>query len=221
MTLPPEIFKAYDIRGIVGKTLTPPIVRAIGQALGSLARERGRDTIVVGRDGRLSGPELAAALADGIRAAGANVIDIGMVATPMTYFAAHALGTQLQRDGHRQPQPARLQRPQDGGRRRHAVGRRHPGAAHAHRGRRARAAAPAATAPHDIAPAYFDRIAGDVRLARPMKIAVDCGNGVAGAFAPDAVPAPGLRGHRALLRGRRHAFPITIRIRRSRRTCAT
>ena len=70
MTLPPEIFKAYDIRGIVGKTLTPEIVRAIGQALGSLALERGRDTIVVGRDGRLSGPALAAALADGIRAVG-------------------------------------------------------------------------------------------------------------------------------------------------------
>ena len=94
MTLPPEIFKAYDIRGIVGKTLTPPIVRAIGQALGTLAQERGRDTLVVGRDGRLSGPELAAALADGIRASGANVVDVGMVATPMTYFAAHHLGTQ-------------------------------------------------------------------------------------------------------------------------------
>jgi hypothetical protein len=93
MKLPPEIFKAYDIRGVVGKTLTPPIVRSVGQALGSLARERGRDTLVVGRDGRLSGPELAAAVADGIRAAGANVVDIGMVATPMTYFAAHPLGT--------------------------------------------------------------------------------------------------------------------------------
>ena len=78
MTLPPEIFKAYDIRGVVGKTLTPPIVRAIGQALGSLAQEHGRDTLVVGRDGRLSGPELAAALADGIRASGAHVIDVGM-----------------------------------------------------------------------------------------------------------------------------------------------
>ena len=94
MNLPPEIFKAYDIRGVVGKTLTPSIVEAIGRALGSLARERGRDTIVVGRDGRLSGPELAAAVADGIRAAGANVIDIGMVATPMSYFAAHQIGTQ-------------------------------------------------------------------------------------------------------------------------------
>jgi phosphomannomutase / phosphoglucomutase len=69
--LPPEIFKAYDIRGIVGRTLTAPIVRQVGQALGTLARERGRDTIAIGRDGRLSGPELAGALADGIRAASA------------------------------------------------------------------------------------------------------------------------------------------------------
>ena len=59
-----EIFKAYDIRGIVGKTLTPPIVHAIGQALGSLAQERGRDTIVIARDGRNSGPELGRALGD-------------------------------------------------------------------------------------------------------------------------------------------------------------
>jgi len=94
MFLPPDIFKAYDIRGIVGKTLTPPIVRAVGQALGSLAQERGRDTIVVARDGRNSGPELCRALADGIRASGAHVIDIGMVTTPMSYFAAYELGTQ-------------------------------------------------------------------------------------------------------------------------------
>src|SRR5512141_2395845 len=93
-TLPPEIFKASDIRGVVGRTLTPTIVRAVGQALGSLALEHGRDTLVVGRDGRLSGPELAAAVADGIRAAGANVIDLGMVTTPMSYFAANHLGTQ-------------------------------------------------------------------------------------------------------------------------------
>ena len=86
MTIPssPEIFKAYDIRGIVGKTLTPAIVHAVGRALGSLAQERGRDTLVVGRDGRLSGPALGAALAEGIRASGANVIDVGMVATPMS-----------------------------------------------------------------------------------------------------------------------------------------
>jgi hypothetical protein len=93
MELPPEIFKAYDIRGIVGRTLTPLIVEVIGRALGSLAREKGRDTIVIGRDGRLSGPALAAALSEGIRKAGVDVIDIGMVATPMTYFAAYELGT--------------------------------------------------------------------------------------------------------------------------------
>ena len=92
-TLPSEIFKAYDIRGIVGRTLTPAIVRTIGQALGSLARERARDTIAVGRDGRLSGPELIAALSDGILSAGVDVIDIGMVVTPMAYFAAQHLGT--------------------------------------------------------------------------------------------------------------------------------
>ena len=76
MPLPADIFKAYDIRGVVGKTLTAPIVRDIGQALGSLARKHGRGTLVVGRDGRLSGPELAAALAEGIRSSGASVIDI-------------------------------------------------------------------------------------------------------------------------------------------------
>src|SRR6059058_2040495 len=93
MPVPPEIFKAYDIRGVVGKTLTAPVVRAVGQALGSIARERGCDTIAIGRDGRLSGPELCGALSDGIRAAGANVVDLGMVATPITYFAAQQLRT--------------------------------------------------------------------------------------------------------------------------------
>ena len=93
MQPPAEIFKAYDIRGIVGRTLTAPIVAAIGQALGGLALERGCDAIVIGRDGRLSGPSFAQALGDGIRESGANVIDIGMVTTPMTYFAAEHLAT--------------------------------------------------------------------------------------------------------------------------------
>ncbi len=98
MNLPAEIFRAYDIRGIVGTTLTAPIVRAIGQALGTLAIEadaaagKPNPAIAIGRDGRLSGPELSAALAEGIAASGANVIDVGMVPTPVTYFAAHHLG---------------------------------------------------------------------------------------------------------------------------------
>ena len=183
MTLPPEIFKAYDIRGVVGKSLTPAIVRAVGQALGSLAQEQGRDTLVVGRDGRLSGPELAAAVADGIRASGANVIDAGMVATPMTYFAAHHLGTQssvMVTGSHNPPDYNGLKMVVAGntlsGEDIQAI-RTRIEAGHLKAG-----AGTYRTA--DITPAYFDRIVGDVRLARPMTIAVDCGNGVAGAFAP-------------------------------------
>src|SRR2546430_17495632 len=88
-----EIVKAYDIRGIVGKTLTPDAVERIGHAIGAEARERGQKTIVVGRDGRLSGPELARALARGLNAAGCDVIDIGCVPTPVVYFATFHLGT--------------------------------------------------------------------------------------------------------------------------------
>ena len=183
MPLPDDIFKAYDIRGVVGKTLTGPIVRDIGQALGSLARKHGRDTMVVGRDGRLSGPELAAALSEGIRSSGANVIDIGMVTTPMCYFAAQHLDTQccaMVTGSHNPPDYNGLKMVVAGttlaeaeiqGLRTCIEG-----------GDLARGAGHARAV--DIAPAYLDRIVADVRLARPMKIALDCGNGVAGAFAP-------------------------------------
>ncbi len=182
-TLPPEIFKAYDIRGIVGRTLTPEIVRAVGQAVGSLALERGRDTLVVGRDGRLSGPELSAALADGIRAAGAHVVDVGMVATPMTYFAAHHLDTQcsvMVTGSHNPPDYNGLKMVVAGdtlsGDEIQALRKRIESGA-------VRAGAGTYRA-QDISGAYLDRIVGGVHLARRMRIAVDCGNGIAGAFAP-------------------------------------
>jgi phosphomannomutase/phosphoglucomutase len=181
--LPPEIFKAYDIRGVVGRTLTPSIVRAIGQALGTLAQERARDTIAIGRDGRLSGPLLAAALAGGIRSSGAHVIDVGMVATPMTYFAAHDLDTQccVMVTGSHNP-------PDYNGLKMVIAGDTLSGADIVALRTRIEAGALASGAgtyrTADIAPAYLDRIAGDIRLARPLAIAVDCGNGVAGAFAP-------------------------------------
>jgi phosphomannomutase / phosphoglucomutase len=183
MTLPDEIFKAYDIRGIVGKTLTAPVVQSVGQALGTLAQERGRDTLVVGRDGRLSGPELAGALATGIRASGANVVDIGMVTTPISYFAAHHLQTQcsvMVTGSHNPPDYNGLKMVIAGdtlaGDEIKALRTR------IEAGELKRGAGTLRSA--DVAPAYFDRIAGDVRLARPMKIAIDCGNGVAGAYAP-------------------------------------
>ncbi len=182
--LPVEIFKAYDIRGVVGRTLTPDIVRAIAQAIGSLAQERGCDSVVIGRDGRLSGPMLAAALADGLRASGAHVIDIGMVTTPMSYFAAHHLGPRccVMVTGSHNP-------PDYNGLKIVIAGDALHGADIAALRTRVEAGDLRGGAgdyrTHDVAPAYFDRVCRDVRLARPLALAVDCGNGVAGAYAPE------------------------------------
>jgi phosphomannomutase/phosphoglucomutase len=183
-TLAPEIFKAYDIRGVVGRTLTPDAVRAIGRALGTLAAARNRTAIVVGRDGRLSGPELLQALSEGILAAGVDVIDIGMVATPMTYFAAEHLGTKcsvMVTGSHNPPDYNGLKMVIDGG----TLSGDDIQALRARIERGDVRSGLGSRRTQDIAPAYFERITGDVRLARSMKIAVDCGNGVAGAFAPE------------------------------------
>ena len=88
-----EIFKAYDIRGIVGQSLTTDTAKQIGRALGSEALSRKQSAIVVGRDGRLSGPDLVKALSEGIASTGCNVIDVGMVPTPALYFATYHLKT--------------------------------------------------------------------------------------------------------------------------------
>ena len=182
---PPEIFKAYDIRGIVGKTLTEEGVRLIGRALGSEARARGQTTIAVGRDGRHSGPALAAALSEGIRAAGVNVIDVGMVATPMVYFAAHHLGcgSAVAVTGSHNP-------PDYNGLKMVLGGTTLSG--DDIQALRMRIEAGDFTEPvegsgafstADVREAYLSRIVGDVKLARPMKVVLDCGNGVAGATA--------------------------------------
>src|SRR5262249_9754515 len=91
--VPAEIFKAYDVRGIVGRTLTEPVCRLVGRALGTYARELDQKRMAMGRDGRLSGPQLSRALAQGVQESGVHVIDIGEVATPMLYFATHYLQT--------------------------------------------------------------------------------------------------------------------------------
>ncbi len=186
-TLPPEIFKAYDIRGIVGKTLTADIVRRIGHGLGSLAHERGQSAIAVGRDGRLSGPELANALMEGIRMAGIDTVDVGCVPTPLTYFAAYELGCHscVSVTGSHNPPDYNGLKMVVGGetlageaiqgiKRRVESGK--PGELRIGAGQ-ARSA--------DIQPAYLEQIIGDVKLARPMKIVMDCGNGVAGGIAPE------------------------------------
>ena len=181
----PEIFKAYDIRGIVGKTLTAEAVRAIGHALGSEAVARGQQAIAVGRDGRLSGPELAGALADGIRAAGVDVVDVGCVPTPLTYFAAYELGTHScvsVTGSHNPPDYNGLKMVLGGqtlfGEHIQALRQRIID------GNLVTAPVPGKLTQADVVPAYVDKIVGDVKLARPMKVVMDCGNGVAGAVAP-------------------------------------
>lgn len=103
--LPEEIFKAYDIRGIVGKSLTVENIFQIGQAIGTEAKNRNLDSIVVARDGRLSGPELGKSLTDGLMAAGLKVIDVGMLPTPVLYYAAAKLtnGTGVMLTGSHNP----------------------------------------------------------------------------------------------------------------------
>jgi phosphomannomutase/phosphoglucomutase len=192
MLVDPSIFKAYDIRGIVDRSLTAGAVRAIGAALGSEAAARGLRTIAVGRDGRLSGPALRDALIDGLRSTGTDVIDIGMVATPMLYFATFHLGTQsgVEITGSHNPPEYNGLKMVLGGDALYGEGLQ--------RLRRRiesddlmRAATPGALKQIAVDEAYVARIAGDVKLARPMKVAVDCGNGVAGAIAPRVFRALG------------------------------
>ena len=182
--IPQEIFKAYDIRGIVGRTLTPEVVELIGQAIGSEAIARKQSAVAIGRDGRHSGPELAAALARGIQAAGIDVIDVGQVATPMLYFTAHHLKTHsgaMVTGSHNPPEYNGIKIMIGGetfageliqGLRKRIVDGRLERGSGAYR-------------KHDIRAAYLERILGDVKLSRPLKLVVDCGNGVAGATAPE------------------------------------
>jgi len=193
-----SIFKAYDIRGIVDGsadkvTLTDQATRQIGAALGLRAREAGIPAIVVGRDGRLSGPRLVAALSAGIRSAGTGVIDIGMVPTPVVYYATVLTGTGsgvAVTGSHNPPEYNGLKMMLGG---RTLYGEEIQGlyrsivAPGFEAGLLANpdAAGVAAVQSRDVNPDYLDRIVGDVKLARPMKVAVDCGNGVAGSLAPE------------------------------------
>jgi phosphomannomutase/phosphoglucomutase len=187
VALSKTIFKAYDIRGVIDSTLDAGVARSIGQAFGQAALAKGERKVVIGRDGRLSGPGLTAALAEGLQAAGVDVIDLGMVATPMVYFATNVLeGTRsgIMVTGSHNP-------PDYNGFKMVLAGEAIYGDAitglyesiQAHDG--SSAARQGSYSTHDIRAAYLERIIGDVKVARPIKIAVDCGNGVAGAFAGD------------------------------------
>ena len=192
MAVDASIFKAYDIRGIVDKTLTEDAVRLIGRVLGSMAKEAGRDTFCVGRDGRLSGERLANALIEGVVSTGTNVVDIGMVPTPVLYFATvhYGCGTGVAVTGSHNPPEYNGLKMMVGGITLFAD---------QIRGIYDRiekedwitAEQPGEVRREDVIPAYLDKVLGDVRVVRPMRIAIDGGNGVAGPTAAKLYKALG------------------------------
>jgi phosphomannomutase len=188
-----SIFKAYDIRGIVGQTIDATFAEHLGRAFGSEAVAAGEKAVAVGRDGRLSGPKLAAALIKGLKSTGLDVVDLGAVTTPMLYYVAATRGAHGCRSGI---QVTGSHNPKDyNGFKMVLAGRAIYGddiqklrqriEAEDYVKRRGRSAA------MDIGAEYTARIAGDCKLARPMKIVVDSGNGIPGASAPGVLRALG------------------------------
>ena len=185
-----EIFRAYDIRGIVGKTLDRGVAYLIGQAVGSEAIDRVATPVAVGRDGRHSGPDLVEGLIEGMQAVGCDVIDIGAVPTGVLYFAAHELGKGsgvMVTGSHNPPDYNGFKIMLGGhtlagddifdlferirtGRLGHGDGQR--------------------SAQDAIAP-YIQRITGDIQLKRPLKVVADCGNGIGGVCAVDVLQGIG------------------------------
>ena len=183
MQVASSIFKAYDIRGVVPSTVTEQVAEAIGKAFGTVARLEGETSVAVGRDGRLSGPALSAALVRGLVAAGLDVIDVGMVTTPMLYFAASTLcASGIQVTGSHNPKDYN-------GFKMVMRGRAIYGEEIQNLRRMMEAESWSLKSGGGVrninveAP-YQARILSDIKLARPMKIVVDCGNGIAGASAP-------------------------------------
>ncbi|HQA25867.1 MAG TPA: phosphomannomutase/phosphoglucomutase [Candidatus Competibacteraceae bacterium] len=186
-----SIFREYDIRGVVDRDLTPDVVHDIGQAVGSLAAERGENQVIVARDGRLSSPRLCDALKSGIRDTGLAVLDIGAVATPLLYYATHTLGSShagvMVTGSHNPPQYNGLKividkialhgAVIDDLRRRIETG----DLCHGQGSERSA----------DIHVDYIQRIVSELRLPKPLKVVVDCGNAIAADTAPSLLRALG------------------------------
>jgi phosphomannomutase/phosphoglucomutase len=191
VTVDPVIFRAYDVRGVVGKSLTKDVARLLGQAIGTVMHEKGLPEIVVGRDGRLSGPELASALCDGLREAGIDVIELGAVPTPVVYYAAYRFNTGcgVAVTGSHNPPDYNGFKIVVGGETlsegaiqdlyQRIVGNQ------LERGGKGNLR-------HiDVIPDYIDRITSDVQAERRLKVVIDSGNGIAGAVAPQVLEGIG------------------------------
>lgn len=180
-----DIFRAYDIRGIVGETFTPDNIYTIGIAIGSEALERGEHTIIIGRDGRLSGPELSKALKAGIATTGCNVIDIGPVTTPVLYFATNILSSKsgvMLTGSHNPPEYNGLKIVIGG----ETLFEAAITNLHTRIIKNNFKQGNGVTSEYNsIIADYTKRVTSDIKLVRPLKIAIDCGNGVGGLVAPD------------------------------------
>lgn len=192
--LPEAIFRAYDIRGIADSQLTPESTRLIGRAIGSLALEHGHPCILFAADGRLSSPRLAAALKEGILSEGCDVIDLGIVPTPLLYFATHTSDTcsgVMLTASHNPADYNGIKMVRD----------RHCLTAEQIQLIRSRALKllavpnskrlPGQLSHLDIVPSYLERVCADVQLKRGLKVVVDCGNAVPGLIAPGLLEALG------------------------------
>lgn len=190
MQISAGIFKAYDIRGIVPSTLNEELALGLGRAFGTIAMAQGQTTVAVGRDGRLSGPSLAAALMRGLVQAGVQVIDVGMVTTPMLYFAANTLcASGIQVTGSHNPRDYNgFKMVMDG---RAIYGEDIQALRRMMESESWTLKSGGGSRAVDVLPAYTQRIVGDIKLKRPLKIVVDSGNGVAGASAPAILRAIG------------------------------
>ncbi|MFN9725999.1 phosphomannomutase/phosphoglucomutase [Acidovorax sp.] len=190
MQLAPAIFKAYDIRGMVPSTLHEAVAVGLGRAFGTAAQAQGQTVVAVGRDGRLSGPSMAAGLIRGLVEAGIEVIDVGMVTTPMLYFAASTLcQSGIQVTGSHNPKDYNGFKMVLAGR---AIYGEDIQALRRTMEQESWQLRPGGSVRSvDVLGDYTARIVGDVKLARPMKIVVDCGNGIAGASAPGIFRALG------------------------------
>ena len=184
MAITEDIFRAYDIRGIVETALTPDAVRQIGQSFATEARNQNQSTVVIARDGRLSSPMLSQALSEGLRAGGCDVIDVGMVPTPVLYYATHKLetGTGIMITGsHNPPQYNGIKMMIDG----HTLYGDGIKALYQTIVDDKLASGEGSYHEQDVLADYVERITSDIKLAKPMRVALDCGNGVAGVCATE------------------------------------
>jgi phosphomannomutase/phosphoglucomutase len=181
--VPAAIFRDHDIRGVVGETLTSDVVRKLGRAIGSEARERGEFTVAIARDGRLSSPELSQALGRGLMDSGCSVIDLGQVPTPVLYFATHVLNTEsgVMITGSHTPARYNGLKVVIAG---ESLAEEDIRKLRARIERNDFTSGKGQLESRDIVSDYMERIVHDTQLGRSLKIVVDCGNGVAGAIAP-------------------------------------